>query len=115
MGCCPKVTKSHDQRDSVRVEYRDQYREKLLRDTTYIRDSILVRDKGDTLYVYRDRYHYVDRFLKDTVRLVDTVFVNIYKDRIEVVEKKYIPQFFWWCFGVALASIIFLLFRLFKR
>lgn len=114
-GCCPRVTKSHDYRDSVRIEYRDRYRDKVTRDTTYLRDSIYVRDGGDTVTIYRDRYHYVDRYMKDTVNVTDTVYVNVYNDVVEVIEKKYVPKFFWICAMIAVGAVGYVLIKLARK
>ena len=37
------------------------------RDSIYHRDSIYIKENGDTVTIFRDRYLYRDRYLKDTV------------------------------------------------
>lgn len=104
-GCCPRITKSHDTRDSVRAEYHDVYKDRLIRDTTYVRDSILIKDRGDTVYIYRDRYQYIDRFVKDTVSIIDTIHQTVYVDKETTVTVKHIPKWCWWALIVCVVSV----------
>jgi len=57
--------------ESVRTEYRDVH----LRDSIYRYDSVYVRDRGDTLFIDRYQRIYVDRYLRDSVILRDSVAV----------------------------------------
>jgi hypothetical protein len=57
--------------ESVRTEYRDNY----LRDSIYSRDSILVREKGDTVWVERFSYLYRDKIVWDSIFINDTIRV----------------------------------------
>ena len=69
--------------DSVFVE-----RQKV--DSVYLRDSVFVREKGDTVYIYKNRLHYKYRYLRDTVAVVqrDTVKLTV----IKAVDK----DLTWW-------------------
>ena len=70
------------------VRYDSLFFSKLVRDSIYVSDSVYIRERGDTVFKYKNKYVYV---YKDRV---DTFFV--YKDReVEVpipVEKK----LSWW-------------------
>lgn len=57
--------------ESVKTEYKD----KLQRDSIYFRDSIIMREKGDTVIIDRWRYIYKDRLITDTLIVSDTVRV----------------------------------------
>lgn len=57
--------------ESVRTEYKDR----LQRDSIYFRDSIIMREKGDTMFIDRWRYLYKDRLITDTLIVSDTVRV----------------------------------------
>ena len=69
-----------------------------VRDTTYIttvqvdsvykRDSVFVKEKGDTIYKYVERYRDRYKFLRDTIYRykVDSVYVD--KERVVKVEKQ---------------------------
>lgn len=49
------------------VKYDSIYLNKLVRDSIYERDSIYIRESGDTVYKYRDRYIYRNKLVRDTV------------------------------------------------
>ena len=55
-GCCA-------QREIIRRQTDTLYVEKVQVDSIYKRDSVMVREKGDTVYIYkekiRDRYRYI--------------------------------------------------------
>ena len=55
--------------ESVKTEYRDR----LLRDSIYVLDSIMVKEDGDTVWLERWRTVYRDRLLRDTVLKTDTI------------------------------------------
>ena len=57
--------------ESVRTEYKDR----LQRDSIYFRDSIFMREKGDTVLIDRWRYLYKDKLIRDTVLVSDTIRV----------------------------------------
>jgi lysozyme family protein len=57
--------------ESVRTEYRDNY----LRDSVYVRDSIFIKVKGDTVWIEIYKYIYKDKFVRDSVYLNDTIRV----------------------------------------
>lgn len=61
------------------------YRFKTLRDSIYFRDSIYMQVKGDTVVKESFRYVYVDRFIKDTIHIKDSIQVPI---PYEVVKYK---------------------------
>ena len=48
------------------VRYDSVMIEKLMRDSVFVRDSVYLREKGDTVYVEKDRYVYVYRSVVDT-------------------------------------------------
>ena len=67
--------------DSVMIE-------KLMRDSVFVRDSVYLKEKGDTIYKYKDRFVYVSK------NRVDTFFAEKIRE-IEVpvpVERK----LSWW-------------------
>lgn len=70
------------------VRYDSVMIEKLMRDSVFVRDSVYVQEKGDTIYKYKDKYVYVYK------NRVDTFYMEKIRER-EVpvpVERKLI----WW-------------------
>lgn len=70
------------------VRYDSLMIEKLMRDSVFVRDSVYVQEKGDTIYKYKDKYVYVYK------NRVDTFYMEKIRER-EVpvpVERKLT----WW-------------------
>lgn len=63
----------------IHTEYITSVDTTVIKDSVYLRDSVYVERKGDTLYVnktlYRDRYHNIYKVKKDTVVKRDSVYV----------------------------------------
>jgi hypothetical protein len=70
------------------VRYDSIMTEKLMRDSVYVRDSVYIQDKGDTVYMNKDRYVYV---LKE---VADTFYV--YRDREVEVPVPVERKLNWW-------------------
>ncbi len=70
----PQSTQTH-------IEYRDR----LVRDTTYVRDSIYVKETADTIYVNRWHDRYTERIKIDTCYLLNT-------DTIYIVRRVYVKE-----------------------
>ena len=52
--------------EPVRVERDSIYLSRVERDSVFVRDSVLIREKGDTVYRDRWRVEYRERVLRDT-------------------------------------------------
>ena len=80
VGC-----KSTEKLQNINTETRIEYRDKYHRDSIYIRDSIIIQVKGDT--VFKDRWHteWKEKESGDTVFLSDTVYIEkeVYRDKSE--------------------------------
>lgn len=81
MGCSPKVI------EKVIHQTDTCYIEKMQRDSIYMHDSIYIHEwqKGDTIYMERDRWHtaYRDRLIHDTAYISrrDTISTVQYIDK----------------------------------
>lgn len=58
------------------VRYDSMMIEKLMRDSVFVRDSVYLQEKGDTIYKYKDRVVYVyknrvDTFFAEKIREVE--------------------------------------------
>lgn len=58
-----------------KIEYKTEYRDRILLDSIYQHDSIYIQQKGDTIWKYRDKYIYRNRYLHDTIFFskIDTI------------------------------------------
>ena len=61
-----------------------EYRDKLVRDSIYFSDSVLIERKGDTVFNTNIKYKYISKFIKDTVSIRDSVYIE---KPIEVVKE----------------------------
>lgn len=55
--------------DRVKIEYRDR----TLIDTLIRNDSIVIREKGDTIFLEKYKYLYRIKEVRDTVNVTDTI------------------------------------------
>ena len=61
-----------------------EYRDKLVRDSIYFSDSVLIEQKGDTVFNTKIKYKYISKFIKDTVSIRDSVYIE---KPIEVIKE----------------------------
>ena len=80
---------------NTKIEYKDRF----LRDSIYIHDSIFTLIKGDTVYIYRNKEtnHLINKI--DTIVKIDTIKVPV--DITKTVTKtetqiKEINKLYWW-------------------
>lgn len=57
--------------DKVRIEYRDR----IVIDSLIRNDSIIIKEKGDTVFLERYRYIYRNLSTRDTINVTDTITV----------------------------------------
>ena len=103
-GCSPKIVERvsyvHDTTNVVRIDSVRYYQ----------RDSIFVRDKGDTIFQYVERIRYRDRFRIDTLvqmrEVRDTAFVERKVEKhLSWWQKARIGAFWWLCGALVLALL----------
>lgn len=73
--------------ETIRTEYRDKY----IRDSIYLQDSIIIRETGDTVFQREVRYIYKDRVRVDSIFIQDTIPVIV-----EVIKEKEVNKLTWW-------------------
>lgn len=78
---CKTTEKMQNINTETRIEYRDKYH----RDSIYIRDSVIIHEKGDTVFKDRWRTEWKDRIIHDTVNHTDTVYIEkeVFRERTE--------------------------------
>lgn len=112
-SCSPKGWEQlHDghHSDTVRVVVRDSA-------WFYVRDSIFVKEKGDTVYKYVEKWRYRDLWHTDTLIKVKVDSVYIKDTEIREVEK---PLSWWKSFQIKafwglLAAVVLLLVWTFRK
>lgn len=103
-SCSPRIVE--------RIEVRERHDTLVVHqvqvDSVFRRDSVFVREKGDTVYVYREHVRDRYKFVHDTTRLVrvDSVAVERVKE-VKVEKPLSVGQSlkiraFWWLFVAAL-------------
>lgn len=108
--------------ESVKTEYRD----KLVKDSVHILDSVFLYSRNDTVFLNKYRFVYKDKLVKDTVNLKDTIRIPypVKGDTIEVNKLKWYQEACIWftCLvlvalalylGVKYRGVIFSFFRKF--
>lgn len=70
------------------VRYDSVMIEKLMRDSVFVRDSVYLKEKGDTIYKYKDRFVYVYK------NRVDTFFTE--KNRKTEIPVPVERKLTWW-------------------
>ena len=80
-GCRTTKDLQNTSNAETRIEYRDKYH----RDSIYIRDSVIIHEKGDTVFKDRWRIEWKDKIIRDTVFKTDTVYKEkeVFRDRSE--------------------------------
>jgi len=104
-GACK--TKQYIPVETVKTKYRD----KILRDSMFLYDSVFVKQTADTVFFERYRYLYKDKIMRDSIFVNDTIRVPY---PVEVVKEIKKPLSSWqnfqlWCGRIALIIVLFLL------
>lgn len=73
--------------ESVKTEYRDKH----TRDSVYLHDSIVMKMKGDTVWLEKYKYFYRDKLVRDSIFLTDSIQVPF---PIETIKE--INRLKWW-------------------
>ena len=89
---------------TTKIEYRDNF----VKDSIFRYDSVFVKDKGDTLIMERYRYLYINKIVKDSIFINDTIRVPY---PVEVVKEVKAPLTGWqnfqvWCGRIALIVLL---------
>ncbi len=102
-SCSPRVI------ETIHYQHDTTYVERVQIDSVYKRDSIYVKDKGDTVYIYKELWREKYKYLRDTVAVVRVDSVAVEREKIVEVEKPLSKiqslkmGAFWWLLGTVLA------------
>lgn len=90
-----------------------QYKDKIKYDSIHVLDSVLIREKGDTVTIFRYRDRYRDRFVHDTAYICKTDSVQVpYPVEKELNKWQKIKMDFG---GAAMLATLLLVFLYFVR
>lgn len=103
--------------ESVRIEYKDSiiYRNHIDSVMIYDRDSVIVKQQGDTVYVEKWRTKYIDKINIRT----DTAYIDRVRTEKQIIKEKYVPAFYKWCLFITIllisVVIIYSIWKIYKR
>ena len=80
-ACSPRVI------ETIHYQHDTTYVERVQIDSVYKRDSIYVKDKGDTVWIYKELWREKYKYLRDTVAVVRVDSVAVEREKIVEVEK----------------------------
>lgn len=89
--------------ESVKTEYKD----KLIKDSIHILDSVFLYSRNDTVFLNKYRYVYKDKLIKDTINVTDTIRVPypVKGDTIEVNKLKWYQEACIWFTSLVLVAL----------
>lgn len=90
-----------------------KYKDRILVDSVYYRDSVFFMLKGDTVYLEKYKYIYRDKLIRDSVYLRDSVSYPVYVDVVKEVKR--VPKFYKFCFAFTMISVGFGAFRILRK
>lgn len=104
-----KAIKQEERRDSASVRTEFVWLTKKVHDSIYLRDSVFVEKKGDTIYLNKWRTHYRERLVHDTIIVETTDTLRIKEWQVKDVLKS--PSFFqmWKAYIIGAVAIILII------
>lgn len=110
-SCSPRIV------ETIRYQRDTTYVQQVKVDSVYRRDSVFVREKGDTVFIYKERIRDRYVFRHDTLRLVKVDSVAVERVKEVKVEKPLSAWksakigAFWWL----VAAVLLLLLWTFRK
>lgn len=110
-SCSPRII------ENIRYQRDTTYVQQVKVDSVYRRDSVFIREKGDTVFIYKERIRDRYVFRHDTLRLVKVDSVAVERVKEVKVEKPLSAwetakiEAFWWL----VASVLLLLLWTFRK
>ena len=104
-----KTIKQEERRDSASVRTEFVWQIKQIHDSIYLRDSVFVEKKGDTIYLNKWRTQYRERLVHDTIIVETTDTLRIKEVANKEVVKS--PSFFqmWKAYIIGAVAIILII------
>lgn len=110
-SCSPRII------ETIRYQRDTTYVQQVKVDSVYRRDSVFIREKGDTVFIYKERIRDRYVFRHDTLRLVKVDSVAVERVKEVKVEKPLSAwktakiEAFWWL----VAAVLLLLLWTFRK
>lgn len=104
-----KAIKQEERRDSASVRTEFVWQVKQIHDSIYLRDSVFVEKKGDTIYLNKWRTQYRERLIHDTIIVETTDTLRIKEWQVKDVLKS--PSFFqmWRAYIIGAVAILLII------
>ena len=104
-----KTIKQEEKRDSASVRTEFVWQVKQIHDSIYLRDSVFVEKKGDTIYLNKWRTQYRERLIHDTIIVETTDTLRIKEWQVKDVLKS--PSFFqmWRAYIIGAVAILLII------
>lgn len=104
-----KAIKQEEKRDSTSVRTEFVWLKEQVHDSIYLRDSVFVERKGDTVYLNKWRTHYRERLVHDTIIVETTDTLRIKEVTSKEVVKS--PSFFqmWRAYIIGAVAILLII------
>ena len=105
-SCSPRII------ENIRYQRDTTYVQQVKVDSVYRRDSVFVREKGDTVIIYKERIRDRYVFRHDTLRLVKVDSVTVERVKEVKVEKPLSSwkaakiEAFWWLVSAVLLLLL---------
>ena len=103
------IKQEEEKRDSASVRTEFVWQVKQIHDSIYLRDSVFVEKKGDTIYQHKWRTQYRERLIHDTIIVETTDTLRIKEWQVKDVLKS--PSFFqmWRAYIIGAVAILLII------
>lgn len=113
-GCASHKEVHTSEHNNNHYEHSASVDSVFLRDSIYVHDSVfsVIREKGDTVFVLKEKYQIVYRdratgaVKRDTVIVTDTIADTVYTERIVKQQPSFFSQLRLMATGVALGAVL---------
>ena len=102
-----KAIKQEERRDSTSVRTEFVWQVKQIHDSIYLRDSVFVEKKGDTIYLNKWRTQYRERLIHDTLIITKADTLRVKERQVKDVLKG--PSFFQMWRAYIIGAVVMLL------
>ncbi len=98
------------------IKVQTEYRDRIVYDSIYQHDSIYIKDKGDTLYIYKYQDKYIYSAIHDTVSVerIDSIpyAVEVVKEVNKLTtNQKNMIRGFWFFILIIVGYIVYIIFK----